>query len=64
MIQRLQELLEQKADLNEQILICEIGDDGYYSSALYKTHQKKLAVLNQKIEALRLNEKFSTEQIF
>ena len=64
MIQKLQELLKEKANLKEQILICEIGDDAYYSSVLYKTHQKQLSVLNQKIESLRSDEKFSTEQIF
>lgn len=57
----LQDLWAQKEALKRRIRINETGNDSYYLSQLYKTHQAQMQAINKQIDALTKTSDFSTE---
>lgn len=57
----LQDLQAQKEALKRRIRINETGNDSYYLSPLYKTHQAQMQAIDKQIDALTKAPDFSTK---
>lgn len=57
----LQDLQAQKEALKRCIFINEMGNDSYYLSPLYKTHQAQMQAIDKQIDALTKASDLSTE---
>jgi|GEM_PF-6023052 len=54
-------LQQELADLEKQIALCEIANDSYFLSPLYKAHQKELYRLKSALNSHK-EQNFSTVQ--